>query len=357
MIKLTSDIAMENAKDGFNLQSSLLVAMLGITTPHLKQQAEKLLRDALSMNPTSPVSDSSFLGRMKKLLFKPIPRKLKSKPACLSAMSSSSSLDTPVMPPIARGDIACGPSTSPTHSIDVPVAPTIARGTSLAQYKPTKLFPWEVDVESLSSRRYDEDAYDDPSIAESDYEQDLLLSLPPGQYNSRGQRLDEDGDIVRDERVYICEEAIYSYSNGTPFITDTYDLYALVKECPLDDVLRVANKILANGIFTPKDLHCDVNSQALTVPPDLPSELDIGVTADEGQTQIKAGDTSPPSTCASTSQTRNLIAHYIRTIALPPLPEVDFLTKRQRRKLLNDRGKQEKARLRQLKTFIAALKA
>lgn len=334
---------MENTKDGFNLQVSVLSAMLGITTPHLKHQAERLLRDALQSNPTSPVTDSSFLGRIKKLLFKPLPRKIKqAKLSCLSTSSSSVCDVPPVTPPIARGEA----------SLPAPETPAIARGAAV---KP----PWEIDVRRLLMRSHyddDSDAEDhDPTVAIPDYQDDPILSMPKGHYNSRGQRLDEDGDIVRDERVCMCEEAIYSFSQGTPHITDTYDLYALVKDFPLTDVPAVAAEILLHGVFTPKDLQFNTPAPPIVVP-ELDVQMSQSVKADQDDDKIEVVHAPLPSTIAPISQISNLVAHYIRTIALPPLPKMEHFTRRQRKKLLKDRGKQEKARLRQLRTFVAALK-
>lgn len=332
-------MTMERGQDGFSLQASLLVRMLGITTPHLRQQAEKLLKDALSENSNSPITDGSFLGRIKKLLFKPTPRKDKLRSLnCFSKPKSSTTSGTPT---IAREVELSISRSSP------PVTPNPARGDLW------KTFCGGID---------EDEVFDDPFIAAPEFAQDPVVYMPPGQYNSRGQRLDEDGDICRDERVYMCEEAIYSFPGGVPHITDTYDLYALVKDCPLDETLAMARMILERGIFTPQQdlqmkIEIPMQSDPITICGSTSSgDLSKGTVADGFDTGTKENNSSSPPTNATISQKRNLIAHYIKTIALPPLNGVETLTNRQRKKLLRDRGKRERARLRQLKTFVAALR-
>lgn len=329
---------MEKTKDGFDLQVEVLVKMLGITTPALKDQASNLLRDALSSNPDSIITNGSFFGRLRKLLFKPVPRKFKSN------IIRDTPSSAPVTPPIARG-VAPVPV---THA---------ARGTraiTAYHYDPFingKYVP----------KKYDEDFQEseDAQLPASPYREDIVVPAPYGCYNSRGQRYDEDGDLVRDERVYMCEYALSSYSNGTPHITDTYDLYALIQSVELPLVPEAIQQLLSTGVYAP---HTDLQPHrqpakcSLEDPPILTSACDPVVTRDaNGYGTDQECTPTFPSTTAAVSIKRNLIAHYIRTISLPPSIQEEFLTAKQIRKSRIDRGKQEKARIRQLKVFLTAL--
>lgn len=326
---------MEKTQDGFDLQLEVLASMLGITTPDLRNQAKNLLRKALESNPKSAINDSTFFGRLKKLLFKPVPRKTK------RPDRNASTSDTPVTPPIARG-------VQP-----VPVTPTIARGTSNTAscwYDPFK--------NGKYTYRDEDEVFQDPSTAAVPYREDIITPAKYGTYNSRGQRFDEYGDIVRDERVYMCEAALAGYTDGTPHITDTYDLYALVQSIDLSCVPAAIHQLLSTGIYAP---HTDLQPRrSEPVEEPKPSNSDpplipvMSIDAN-GSHPDQEGTSTLPSTDATVSTKRNLIAHYIRTIALPPLVEGEFLTAKQIRKTRIDRGKQEKARLRQLKTFLTAL--
>lgn len=328
---------MEKTKDGFDLQLEVLVKMLGITTPALKDQASSLLRNALFSNPDSIITDGSFFGRLKRLLFKPAPRKTK------QHADKSTSSSTPVTPTIARG---VGP---------VPVTPRARGARTIAAYH---YDPFRSG--SYVPNRYDDDFQDseDAHQPKDPYREDIVIEAPHGCYNSRGQRYDEDGDLVRDERVYMCEEALSRYSNGTPHITDTYDLYALVQSVELSLVPEALQQLLSTGVYTP---HTDLQPYR---PPQ--NRLDNQQDPEPTQKPSVINDTNGngtdqecsstfPSTTAAVSTKRNLVAHYIRTIALPPLIEEGFLTAKQIRRSRIDRGKQEKARIRQLKVFLTAL--
>lgn len=139
----------------------------------MKLQAEQLLRDALSQNKNSAINNSSFLGRFKKLLFKPTPRKLKAF-SCLGARSESRTLDDPVTPFIARG--YCLQDTS-----SGPVTQTIARGSDQTLPSPAAI------LARLKGGSYDDDEYydGDPSVATPDYREDPVVYMPPGHYNSK----------------------------------------------------------------------------------------------------------------------------------------------------------------------------
>lgn len=332
---------MEKTNDGFDLQLEVLVRMLGITTPDLKIQATDLLRKALTVNPKSAINNSPFFGRLKKLLFKPVPRKEKPRQPlpCVST--------PPVTPTTARGD----------HCAIVPPAtPTIARGDHSSSHEKHWYDPFANGKYSFD---YGDDfqEYEDTSVPAAPYREDIIIEGPHGSYNSRGQRYDEDGEIVRDSRVYMCEEALLSYSNGTPHITDTYDLYALVQSVDLSCVPDAIHQLLSSGIYAPhKDLQLRKPTDCIQPPVDhsIPASHILSTRAID---ELAVQESTPtfPSTSVNVSKKRNLIAHYIRTISLPPLTEEGFLTSRQIRKTRIDRGKQEKARLRQLKIFLSAI--
>lgn len=333
---------MEKTNDGFDPQLEVLVRMLGITTPDLKIQATDLLRKALIVNPKSAINDSSFFGRLKKLLFKPVPRKEKPRQSLPCALTS------PVTPTIARGD-HCNIAVPP-------VTPTTARGEHSNKREAYWYDPFANGKYSID---YSEDfqEYEDTSVPAAPYREDIIIEGPYGAYNSRGQRYDEDGDIVRDSRVYMCEEALSNYSNGTPHITDTYDLYALVQNVELSHVPDAIHQLLSSGIYAPhNDLQPRKTIDCIQPPADQSTSA-CHILSPRAIDEPAAQESTPtfPSTSADVSKKRNLIAHYIRTISLPPLTEEGFLTSRQIRKTRIDRGKQEKARLRQLKVFLAAL--
>lgn len=324
---------------GLDQQVEVLVRMLGITCPDLKARATRLLLDSLSQDDSSPITDCSFLGRIKKLLFKPQPKKPKNR-------LSSKGLDPPHQ--------------APKPALTSPVTP-IARGKVNATH--WLLAPYGDEV-------YPDDY--DPSTDQSEYNDDPIEVLSYGSYNSKGQRYDEDGEIVRDERVYICEEAIYSFAGGTPHITDTYDLYALVRALPLEECRRAADIILSTGSYEPgltiTDLH-----QKPEIPPSLPSspaqDLNVIVTVSEDPVKLDVDldyspvhavtapvDDSPPTRLTTKQrQKRNLVSHFISTIQLRPCPDLVGLTNRQRKKLVHQRRCAEKARIRQLRIFLKAI--
>lgn len=324
---------MEKVQDGFDQQVAVLVKMLGITRPSLRQQATELLRDALKENPNSAISNGCFFGRLKKLLFKKVPKKPKTKPQ---------SHPSPVTPPIVRGD-----------SVSIhPTIPTVKRGPPVVQNGPPAAFDGSGRYQWHDDEEEEFDSRESEFYPAPDYANDIITE---GAYNSRGQRIDEDGDVVRDVRVYMCENAIHSFTKGTAHITDTYDLYALVQCIDIDLVPEAIEQLLTTGVYHP------THSLQLDTPVKLAVDAAPGPRIDDQVIHCTAGSSADqsvppntPTTYAATSAKRNLIAHYIRTIALPPQPEVD-LPRNVRRQLVHDRGKQEKARLRQLRLFLKAL--